>query len=528
MEEKEVRIRKITQLYYSNPKIQEAILEFSRGREVVPRYFEGFGKRPDVIQYSSDIIGLMKKGATSFHASEEIWHDALKIDSNMRPDEMNDLRKSWDLVIDIDPNYKYLDLSKLLTMLILRALENHGVGNYKIKFSGNKGFHIIVSGNAFPKEFDGKKMNESFPHWPRAICEYLMHCVKKDYSKGVLDVMGNIETIKRVTNLVEKDFLESSCPKCGKPSKKGVLVSLKCPQCKNTIQRKDLKLTKRKLSCPQDRCYGILEIVQQEDFFQCDNCEGLSSIDKTETSGKYKATYTKEANKSKEYMDDFSEEVLGEKFGSSDLVLVSPRHLFRMPYSLHETSSLASVVIEKNEIENFHPPRDADPLRVQIRDFLPKNFENEGEKLLIQALQWKKENTSKEELAQKKKYEYKGKIEISGVKEEDFPKPIKKLLKGLKDGKKRGLFILLTFLKSLNFSPEFINDRVRTWNKLNDLPLKEGYVKSQIDWHLKQRKQILPPNYDNDSFYKDLGLLDEKPIVKNPIVEVLRYARRKS
>ena len=143
MEEKEVRIRKITQLYYSNPKIQEAILEFSRGREVVPRYFEGFGKRPDVIQYSSDIIGLMKKGATSFHASEEIWHDALKIDSNMRPDEMNDLRKSWDLVIDIDPNYKYLDLSKLLTMLILRALENHGVGNYKIKFSGN---------NLFPAE----------------------------------------------------------------------------------------------------------------------------------------------------------------------------------------------------------------------------------------------------------------------------------------------------------------------------------------------------------------------------------------
>jgi uncharacterized protein YwgA len=99
-------------------------------------------------------------------------------------------------------------------------------------------------------------------------------------------------------------------------------------------------------------------------------------------------------------------------------------------------------------------------------------------------------------------------------------------LKGLKDGKKRGLFILIAFLKSLNFSPEFINARIREWNKLNEPQLKEGYIKSQIDWHLKQKKKILPPNYSNESFYKDLGLLDEKPNVKNPIVDVLRALRK--
>ena len=43
--EKEARVRKITKLYYSNPKIQEIILNFSQNREVVPRYFEGFGRR---------------------------------------------------------------------------------------------------------------------------------------------------------------------------------------------------------------------------------------------------------------------------------------------------------------------------------------------------------------------------------------------------------------------------------------------------------------------------------------------------
>jgi hypothetical protein len=62
----------------------------------------------------------------------------------------------------------------------------------------------------------------------------------------------------------------------------------------------------------------------------------------------------------------------------------------------------------------------------------------------------------------------------------------------------------------------------KNFNKKNEQPLKEGYIKSQIDWHLKQRKKILPPNYENEAFYKDLGLLDEKPKTKNPIVDVLR------
>ena len=79
MDSKEKRIKAITRLYYSNPSVQEALLKFSSGREVVPRYFESFGKRPDTLQYMSDIMGLVNKGATSFHASEEIWTDPLKI-----------------------------------------------------------------------------------------------------------------------------------------------------------------------------------------------------------------------------------------------------------------------------------------------------------------------------------------------------------------------------------------------------------------------------------------------------------------
>src|SRR3989338_156768 len=172
MDEKEDRIRRITHIYYSNPEVQKAILEFSRNREVVPIYFESFGKRPDTIQYGSDINGLVKKGATSFHASEEIWEDPLRISSDWNIRELNDARKSWDLVIDIDS--KYLDYSKMAAILMINAIERLGVKNYGIKFSGSKGFHIIISGKAFPKEYKGIKTKEMFPEWPRAICDYFI------------------------------------------------------------------------------------------------------------------------------------------------------------------------------------------------------------------------------------------------------------------------------------------------------------------------------------------------------------------
>ncbi len=128
MEEKEKRIRAVTRLYYSNPKVQEALLAFSKDREIVPRYFEGFGKRPDGLQYASDIMGLVNRGATSFHASEEIWEDPLKINSDMNQEEMGEIRKGWDLLIDIDS--LFLDCSKIAAELILSSLEHHGIKNY--------------------------------------------------------------------------------------------------------------------------------------------------------------------------------------------------------------------------------------------------------------------------------------------------------------------------------------------------------------------------------------------------------------
>src|SRR3989338_3023589 len=519
MEEKEPRVRRITLFHYSKPEIQKAILDFSKGREVVPRYFEGFGKRPDALQYISDIIGLAKKGATSFHASEEIWKDPLQINSDWTREEMNQNRESWDLIIDIDS--KYLDYSKIASRLILNKLEEFGIKNYGIKFSGSKGFHIIVSGKAFPEEYNGFNKKNMFPEWPRAICEFLTWSIRIEYNKVVSALDINFEALEERTNLSKEEITETMCERCGKPSKKGKIVEFKCPECGTTIKRKDFKITKRKLNCISDGCFGKFEIASEEDYYFCENCNTTSINKREEEEGK-KIIYSSSLKKEIQYSDEFSTGISANALAGLDLVLVAPRHLFRMPYSLHDKTALVSAVITKNEIDKFDPLKDAQPMDVKVREFMPNNIAGEATRLLMNALDWKKKNVSEEEISQKKSYGQYEKINVKGVSEEMFPRPIKKLLKGLKDGKKRGLFVLITFFRTLNFSPEYINGKIREWNKLNEPPLKEGYVKVQIDWHLKQKKQIFPPNYSNDNFYKDLGLIEELPKAKNPISEVLK------
>jgi len=509
---KEDRIRALTSMYYANPKIKDVLLEFAKDREVVPRYYEGFGKRPDSIQYSSDIDGLVRKGATSFHASEELWIDPLGINSDMSPDELNEKRKGWDLLIDIDS--PFIDCSKIAAKLIIAALENKGIKNYGIKFSGSKGFHIIVSGKAFPKEYDGKHMKDMFPEWPRAISEFLMDYIRVEYNKQAAAVLTNFEAIERRTNVSKEELSEEVyCKMCEKPAKKGAVHTFVCDTCGLEIKSRDNKITKRELRCTNASCPGHRELVNTEEYFYCEDDKDPENEKFPLSSDKYPQYFEKVVG------------VSAAKVAALDLVLVAPRHLFRMPYSLHEKTALASVVLKKEEIDNFSP-KDANPLNVQIRKFLPENTEEEARNLLVDALDWKKTRTDKEEVTIKKKYaSYDNNVDSSKINESMFPAPIKKLLLGLNDGKKRGLFILITFLRSLNFPADYINKTVRDWNEKNTPPLKEGYIRSQVDWHVRQKKKILPPNYDNPSFYKDLGLLDGKQTTKNPVVDVSRKLR---
>ncbi|HLC22204.1 MAG TPA: hypothetical protein VJJ79_00335, partial [Candidatus Nanoarchaeia archaeon] len=68
-------------------------------REIAPRYNEGFGRRPDVLQFPGDVLELARKGATSFHISEERWEDPLTLKTGLRKRDLEENRRGWDLIL---------------------------------------------------------------------------------------------------------------------------------------------------------------------------------------------------------------------------------------------------------------------------------------------------------------------------------------------------------------------------------------------------------------------------------------------
>ena len=142
------KVQILAKSYYLRKDVQKAMFEFCKNRETVSNHNnEFFSRRPDCFDYPTDIATMAKKGATSFHCSEEIWEDPLKIDTNMTPDQYNEIRTGWDMLIDIDS--KYFDYSRIAAKLLIKALEHHGIQNIGVKFSGSKGFHILVTYKAF-------------------------------------------------------------------------------------------------------------------------------------------------------------------------------------------------------------------------------------------------------------------------------------------------------------------------------------------------------------------------------------------
>lgn len=400
------KIREVAYRYYRRRDIQKNLVDFARNREVAPKYLEGFGKRPDTLQYESDVSALSENGATSFHCSEELWHDPLKISTEMSQEEMSSLRTGWDLIVDIDT--PYLDYGRITAELITEALKFHGINSFGIKYSGSRGFHIGVPYKAFPEKIGEMETRNFFPDGARAITQYLYDIIKSKLAE-------------RVNEISDVRFKDAVLP---------------------------------------------------------------------------------------------------------DLVLVSPRHLFRMPYSLHEKTCLASIVIKPEQLKNFKPSW-AKPDLVMPKQFFLEPEKNEAKELLIQAMDWQARYREREKTAETtEKREYK-EVVIKDLTPALYPPCINNILDGIKqDGRKRGLFILLNFFKSLKMNDNDIEKKIWEWNKKNFKPLKEGYIRSQISWFRKQNA-VLPPNCDKP-MYKEIGVCAPEgmcKLIKNPVNFTTRKAR---
>ena len=142
--------------WYSRKEVGTEIVKSAENKEVAIRLVSGsFGKRPNVLQFPKDVSDFARMGVTSFHISVETWEDPLRLSGESTEHLMNEIRSSWDLIIDIDcPWFEY---SRKTARLIVEYLKSQGLKNIGIKFSGNKGWHIGVPAESFPDTiFAGK------------------------------------------------------------------------------------------------------------------------------------------------------------------------------------------------------------------------------------------------------------------------------------------------------------------------------------------------------------------------------------
>ena len=393
--------------YYSRPDIQKAILDLAEHREVVPTLANGnFGTRPNMIFYEKDVEQLVKQGAVSFHCSVERWKDPLKLKTEMRKNELDDLRIGWDLILDIDC-YKGLDYAKKAALIFIEALEQYEIKSYSIKFSGNRGFHIGVPFECFPEEIMNLgNIEKDFPRTPKSIIEYL------------------------------KDFA-----------------------------RKDLRAA-------------------------------------------------------------FNENP--EKVLSLDSAVISTRHLFRMPYSLHSGTWLSSVPISKDQLESFDKQTaKVENVKVERKFLDPLNArENEAVELLQSAMFWA-ERKGREKISISTG-EFK--IPEKAIPLELWPPCMHNIYKGLDDGRKRSVFAYTTFLANIGWKKEDIQNFILSWNQKNRPPLRESFIRSGINSQFSRKAVQMTPNCNNMNYFKGYGVCTPDSFcatIHNPVTYTLRKFRQR-
>lgn len=206
-----------------------------------------------------------------------------------------------------------------------------------------------------------------------------------------------------------------------------------------------------------------------------------------------------------------------------DTIVISSRHLFRMPYCFNEKTWLISVPIDPKRVKNFDI-KEAMPENVRPKlGFLDKRPKSpDAKQLIMQAFDWQDQ-----EITVEKEYEDL-KLPDQAIPQKYFPPCVKNIFKGVKDGRKRSVFILINFLSSCGWGYKEIERIVLEWNKENPEPLKENYVMGQLKYYSKSRARYLPPNCDNRNYALDIGVCKPDEFckkIKNPATYALKKSK---
>ena len=480
--------------------------QHAQGREVAARFDEKFGQRPDVLNNPADVYEFAKQGATSFHCSEELWKNPLLLKTEMTRADQDKIRIGWDLVIDVDCTV--WEYSKLITHFIIQALRENGVSSISCKFSGNKGFHIGVPFEAFPKKVGEKETRLLFPDGVRIIASYLIDQVDRPegvdrigrFTKRIM--VSGLDTLINKLGVHKEELLREVCIRCGTPrSSEKMRVVYICSRCEKS------------------------EHSEKEEVRVCVKC---NKIMERKRGGK-QVDYCPKSKCSKNRI--FVDKLDIEKILSVDALLISSRHLYRMPYSLHEKSGLASIPIDPNKVLQFEKEM-ANPDGLVIPEFCfldrGKIKSSDATMLFDRAFQWHLDSKTIMEEGKDQNTQSRKEFALTEAIPQDlFPPCIKLILAGIGDGKKRAVFILINFLRSVGYDYDNIEKMLIEWNAKNKEPIREVNWKGQLHYHKQQSKQALPPNCANSAYMIAIGVCKPDAFcqrIKNPA----QYSKKKA
>ena len=414
----------VARQYYGRKEIQDALLRSIKGKEIAIRFGTIFGRRPNTLQYLTDIAVQAKNNATSFHCSEEHWSNPMMLSNQLKREELDSLRIGWDLIFDIDCGV--FEYSKLATLVIIEALQSEGVTTLSVKFSGNKGFHIGIPFEVFPEKINGKEIRLLFPEAAKKVAMYMRDLIMDELKQRIFTAENHdFSAILKKTNLSSAEI---------QWDEKGV--------------------------------DAFLEI---------------------------------------------------------DTILIASRHLYRMPYSLHEKSGLVSLPLLLDEVADFKR-EDAEPEKIltthsflKVREPIKKN---EAEQLFVNAY----DSARKTETLEKKKSQHafqEDSLPTEAIPEQYFSSCIKQLLEGVEDGRKRALFVLVNFLYSVGWQKEQVEPFLKDWNARNKEPLPEAILQHHIRY--AEKRSLLPPNCSHENYFVALNIRCDDTFCKrfkNPAIGV--------
>ncbi len=398
--------------YYS-PSVCERIAEAAQGKEIAIEYEKGrFGHRPMVINYQGDVSSLVNQGASAFHCSVETWRNPLELKTEATKEFLDALRTGWDYLIDIDSKAGW-ECAREATLVFTGALEHYGITDYGIKFSGRRGFHLVVPFEAFPRKIDNTMTEAVYPDLLKKITEHL------------------------------KSF------------------------CRDELAE---QLQRAGLSKEGQSPYDLAEI---------------------------------------------------------DSAIFTSRHMFRMPYSLHLGTYLASIPLERKDIERFKI-EDAKPENANAKTrFLSRECTSDASELVRTAL-------FQHGMGAKEEPEARGPrralAPIEKAQPENFPPCIKSMLEGLADGRKRADFLLSLYFLNTGWRKEDIEAQLIEWNKKNRPPLRNLDLLAPLKGQARLVRVKLPPNCDNQAYYAAISVCKPDALcsrIKNPLSYTIAKAGRK-